>query len=166
MNQHILEKMQIVAGIIPVDMSTAANNGDYVSMKNFGRCAIVVFKAIGTAGDDPTITVSQASDVSGTGVKALNFTRVDYKLGTQTGIGTFTTATPAAGNTYVDAASAEAQMLAVIDIKAEDLDMENGFDCLRVSIADIGTNAQLGCALYLLHEPRFATNPLPSAIID
>jgi len=111
--------------------------------------------------------VKQAQDVSGTGAKALNFTRVDAKVGAQTGIGTFTTVTQAAGNTYTDAVSAEAQGLFVIDIQADDLDVDNGFDCVQVSIPDTGSaGAQIGCALYLLHEPRYAAATLPSAIVD
>jgi hypothetical protein len=167
MNKHILEKLQIVAGIIPVDTQTGANNGDWVSLKNYGRCAIVVYKAAGIAGDDPVITVKQASDVSGTGAKALTFTRVDAKVGAQTGVGTFTTVTQAAGNTYTDLVSAEAQGLFVIDVQADDLDVDNGFDCVQVSVPDTGAGgAQLGSALYLLHEPRYAATPMLSAIID
>lgn len=165
MNQHILEKMQIVSAWVPVDLQTA-QNGDYVSLKNYGRCAIVFFAAAGTASDDPTLTLTQAQDVSGTGAKALNFTRIDVKQGTLTAVGTFTTVTQAAGNTYTDATSAEIQKIWVVDVKAEDLDKANGFDCLRLACSDIGSNAQLGCALYLLHEPRYASATLPSAIID
>lgn len=166
MNKHILEKLQIVAGIIPISMEAGANNGDWVSLKNYNRCAIVVFKGAGTAGDDPVITVKQASDVSGTGAKALNFTRIDAKVGVQTGIGQFTTVTQAAGGTYTDAVSAEAQGLFVIDVQADDLDVDNGFDCVQVSVPDVGTNAQVGSALYLLHDPRYSASPMPSAIVD
>jgi hypothetical protein len=167
MNKHILEKLQIVAAIIPVDTQTGANNGDWVSLKNYGRCAIVVYKAAGVAGDDPVITVRQAQDVAGTGAKALTFTRIDSKVGVQTGVGQFTTNTQAAANTYTDAVSAEAQGVFVIDIPADDLDVDNGFDCVQVQIPDTGAaGAQIGSALYLLHEPRYAAATLPSAIID
>ncbi|MFC5353549.1 hypothetical protein [Azospirillum himalayense] len=165
MNQHFLEKTQVVSGFVPVSM-TSAQTGDYVSLKDYGRCAIVFFAAAGTAGDDPTITLTQAQDVSGTGVKALNFTRIDVKQGTLTSVGTFTTVTQAAGNTYTDATSAEVQKIWVIDVMAEDLDIANGFDCLKAAISDVGTNAQIGCMLYFMHEPRYASGTLPSAIVD
>lgn len=166
MNKHLMDKMQIVAGVIPVNLATAANNGDFVSMKGYGRCAIVLFKGIGTAGEDPVITIEQATDVAGTGTKVVDFSRIDTKVGTQTGIGTFTKTAVAAGGTYVDAVSGEAEGLFVIDIKAEDLDIDAGFDCIRAKVADVGTTTQLGGVLYLLHEPRNATDPLPSAIVD
>lgn len=166
MNKHILEKLQIVSAIVPVNLATGANNGDYVSLKGYGRCAFVLFKGVGTAGEDPAITVQQATDVSGTSSKALTFTRIDSKVGGQTTASQFTTNTQAASETYTDAVSGEAEGLFVIDIKAEDLDIDGGFDCVRVNVADVGTTAQLGCGLYLLHEPRFATVPLPGAITD
>jgi hypothetical protein len=165
MSLHILEKLQIVGGFVPVDLQTAANTGDYVSFKNYGRCAVVFFKAAGTAGDDPTITLTQAQDVAGTGVKNLTFDRIDVKQGTLTAIGQFTQLANT-DHDYTEATSAEAQALWVIDVKAEDLDIANGFDCLKAAVGDVGGNAQLGSLLYLLHEPRFASVPLPSAIAN
>jgi hypothetical protein len=162
----LTEETQLVAAIIPVDLSTAANNGDWVSLKNYDELDIIIFKAAGTAGDDPVITLKQASDVAGTGAKALNFTRVDAKVGVQTGIGQFTKNTQAAGNTYTDLVSAEAQGIFVIHVEAQDLDKANGFDCVQVSIPDVGANAQLGCALYVLSEARYAGQFPPSAIVD
>lgn len=165
MNQHLLEKLQIAAGFVPVDLAGAAAAGDWVSLKNYGRCAIVLIKAAGGAGEDPVLSLEQATDVAGTDAKALTFDRIDVKQGTLTGIGEFTKLANADAD-YTDAASAEAQAIWVIDVLAEDLDIDNGFDCLRASLADVGVVAQLGAMLYLLHEPRYAGDPLPSAIVD
>jgi hypothetical protein len=162
----LTEEAQIVAAIIPVDLSTAANNGDWVSLKGYDELDIIIFKGAGTAGDDPVITLKQASDVAGTGAKALNFTRVDSKVGVQTGIGQFTKNSQAAGNTYTDLVSAESQGVFVIHVEAQDLDKANGFDCVQISIPDVGANAQLGCALYILSEARYAGQFPPSAIVD
>lgn len=166
-NSLLVERTQIVSAIVPVDLAAAANNGDWVSLKEFQRLSVIVFKAAGTAGDDPVITLQQAQDVSGTGVKALNFTRVDEKVGVQTAVGSFTTVTQAAANTYVNTVSAEAQGIFVIDVLPETLDKNNGFDCVRVVIPDVGAAAQIGCALYLLQGARQAPNGVvPSAIVD
>lgn len=167
LNNLLVEEAQIVSAIVPVDSQAGANNGDWVSLKGYDRCTVIVFKTAGVAGDDPVLTMRQATDVSGTGAKALNFTRIDAKVGTQTGIGTFTTVTQAAGNTYTDAVSAEAQALFAIEFKSEDLDTNNGFDCLQLSIPDTGAGgAQLLCALYVLRGARYGSQPLPSAIAD
>lgn len=167
LNNLLVEEAQIVSAIVPVDSQAGANNGDWVSMKGYDRLSIIVFKAAGVAGDDPVITVRQATDVAGTSAKALNFTRIDAKVGAQTGIGQFTTVTQAAGNTYTDAVSAEAQGLFVVEFKSEDLDVNSGFDCVQLSIPDTGAGgAQLLCGLYVLRGARYGSQPLPSAIVD
>lgn len=165
MNQHILEKLQVAAGVLPVNLAAGANDGDWIAMKNFGRLAVVFFKDAGTAGDDPTLTLEQATTNTGTGAKALNFTRIDKKQGADLfAVGQFTTVTQTAANTYTDATSAEVEAIWVVDVKAEDLDIDGGFDFVRARVADVGTNSQLGCILYLAHEPRYASKTLPSAL--
>jgi len=62
--------------------------------------------------------------------------------------------------------SAEAEAIIAVDIKAEDLDVDNDFDCVRLDVADVGSNAQLGCGFYILYEPRSAEEPALSAIAD
>lgn len=167
LNNRLVEDAQIVMAIVPVDSQSGANTGDYVSMKGYERCTVLVIKAAGVAGDDPVITMTQAQDVSGTGVKALNFTRVDAKVGVQTGIGAFTTVTQAAGNTYTDLVSAEAQAIFAIEFQAEDLDVNNAFDCLKVAIPDTGAaGAQLLTAIYILRGARWAGAVASSAIVD
>ncbi len=159
------ELMQVCCGFVPVNLATAANPGDWMSMKNYERCTIVFFGAAGTAGDDPTLTLEQATTVSGGSAKALNFTRIDMKQGSDLyTIGDYTTVTQAAANTYVHTDGAENQKIWLVDVKAEDLDVDNGFDCIRASISDVGTNAQLACLLYLMRGPRHS--PPLSAIAN
>jgi len=43
--------------------------------------------------------------------------------------------------------------------KAEDFDINNGYDCIRASISDVGTNAQYGCVLYIPYDPVVQTAP-------
>jgi hypothetical protein len=177
-NEHFCEKNQIAQGFLPVAMNTGANAGAYVSMKEYGRMAIVLYKAIGTAGDDPTITVTQAQDVSGTAAKALGFTEVRKKQAASNlaAVGQFTKSTVAApatndtfnttAGTWTNTDLAEQAAIIVIDIKAEDLDVNNSFDCIKVAVGDVGTNAQLGCALYFGHEARYPKDALDSMIVD
>lgn len=168
-NESILNYCQIVSGFAPISM-TAARTGDVVCMKNYRRCLVLFHKAVGTAGDDPTITLLQGTDVAFLTNKALNFTTVYVKQDpTSLGdVGQWTKVTQAAGNTYTDATSAEQQALWAIDIKAEDLDIKNNYDCVRASISDVGTNAQLGDVLYILYDPINSTAPenMASAIVD
>lgn len=163
-----LENNQVVTGFVPVDMQGGANDGDWVNLALFDHCTIFLFKAAGTAGDDPTLTLMQATDVTGAGGKPLSqIDRVFVKQGTQTAIGQFTEVDQALANTYTDTTSAEAQALWAVEIDAEMLDAENGFTCLKGSVADIGSNPQLGCMFYVLSGPRRAGKVanMPSAIV-
>lgn len=161
----------IVPLITPVDLTTAANPSDWVSLRNCEGIAIVVYKAVGTADQDPVLTFNQATDVAGTGSKALSVvTTHDQKQATAlTTVGAWTRVTQAAGSTLtLNATSAESQGLYVVQIDSAQLDTTNGFDCIQVSIADVGANTQLGCVLGILYGLRFRATPanLVSAIID
>jgi len=167
-NVDFAEQVQVVSGFLPVDMSSGANNGDWVSLKGYERCTIILFKNAGTAGDDPTLTLQQATAVAGTGAKDLAVIDKVYKKQdtTLTGVGTFTLDTQSAATSYTDATSAEDAAIWVIDVQAEELDVTNGFDCIQASIADVGTNAQIGAVLYLLWPARYGGQVLDSAIAD
>lgn len=166
-NIHFVEKTQVQPSFMPVNMATGANAGAWFDMKMYGRCAVIFCAGVGTAAQDPTITLSQATTVSGTSTKALNFTRIDRKEATAlSGVGTFTTTTQAAANTYTTSGSANEQKLWVIDIKAEDLDIQNGFCCVQASVSDVGTNSQIGVCLYIGHEPREMSKTLPTPIAN
>lgn len=156
-----LEHNQLVEGWPIVDLKTGANTGDWVSLKNYHHVAIVFFSAVGTAGDDPTLTVLQASDVAGTGSKALTFTTI-YRKQAATSLastGTWTATTQSAANTYTNDTSAEQDLIWVVEFDADQLDVDNGFNCVSATVADIGNNAQLGYLLYILSEPRYPASP-------
>jgi hypothetical protein len=167
---HPLGKsFDIVPAIAPLDLQTA-RTGDWCSMKNAAGVCIVFFKGAGTAGDDPDITVQQATDVAGTSAKDLDAVATVYKKqGTLTSVGTWTKVTQTADALYdADGTSAEEQAVYVMQIEADQLDKANGFDCINVSCSDVGSNAQLGCALYILYGLRYPSAPenLSSAIVD
>ena len=64
--------------------------------------------------------------------------------------------TQTAATTYTDAASAEAESITAVEISSEDLDVDNSFSHVQLSVADVGGNAQLGCGFYLMPDPRHA----------
>lgn len=165
MNQHILEKIDLVSGIVPINLGSARSS-DVMTLKNFHRVAIVFFKAAGSASEDPTLTVLQASSVAPSNAKALNFTEIWTKQGTLTSVGTWTKTTQAAGNTYTNATASENEAIWVIDIQTDALDVDNGFDCIQVTIADAGSTNQLGALLFVGHEPRYVLSGGLSAIAN
>lgn len=167
MNALFAERFQVAAAFAPVDMSVAANNGDWVSMAHYSRCTVLFFKGVGTVGQDATITLLQATSAAGANSKALNFTRVDHKSNADiTTIGQYTVATQAAGNTFTIAANANKQAIYLIDVTVNMLDIDGGFKFIQASVADVGAAAQLGACLYLLGQPRFmgGSGVLPSAL--
>ncbi len=158
----------IVVGTVPADLQTAVA-GDYVSLKNCQGSLVVFVKAVGTAGDDPTLELQQAKTVAGGEAKDLNgFVDIYKKQGALlTGVGSWTKVTQAADEDFVgDGTSAEEQGLYAAWIPVTLLDVNNGFDCLQVNVKDVGNNAQLGCVLHILCGLRYGATPasLPSAI--
>lgn len=167
-NMRLTEFANIVSAFVPIDVNGAAQTGDIVSLEGYQRCAIVIFGAAGSSGTDITVTVEQMTDVSNSlsDNKALNFTHVDSKQGAAlTAIGTFTEVTQAAGNTYTTANNEQSQQIYVFDFAADELDIANDFDCIRVSI-NAGNAAKVMAGLYILYGPKFGRAPLQSAIAD
>jgi hypothetical protein len=168
-NSLLLERFQIASGFAP-SLITTARDGDYVSMRHYRRMGILFFKGIGTANQDPTITVQQATSVAGGSVKALNFTTIFTKQDPTSlaDVGQWTKVTQSAGNTYTDATAAEQEVMWWIEFQQTDLDIDNNFDCLRANIGDVGTATQYGCILYIGGDPVYASKPtdMKSIIVD
>lgn len=173
---RLLEQIQIVpmqaAG--PADIDSAAVTGGYVSLKNFNRMLVLVYAGDGTAtSGDLTVSLYQASDVSGTGAKVLNALETGRIFTKQHAssfatVGTWTKETQAvADEQYTDATSGEQVNLWALEIAASDLDADNGFDCVRADIAAT-SSAKIVSGLYILGEPKQAGAPelMPSVIAD
>ena len=159
----LIENAQIVCGFVPLYLQTQ-RDADWVDLGNYNHMTLLFFKGTGTDGDDPILTLQQAQDNSGTGVKALTFTEIWRKqdADVQT-VAQFTTTTQSAANTYTNT-DAHEQCIWALEIDADMLDVDNGFQYVRATLNDTGTNAQLGCVLYILTDPRFAEATPPTAL--
>ena len=165
-NNRFVEACQVAAAYNPVDVNGAAQTGDWISLKNFHRCAVIIFGDAGSSGTDITITAQQATDVSGSGAKALNFTRVDKKEGADIfAIGQFTTVEQAAANTFTTTNNEQSDQIYVLDFGPDDLDVDGGFDCIRIT-QNAGNASKLMAGLYIPYGPKVGTDPLPSVIAD
>jgi hypothetical protein len=165
---RLLEQYDIVPGVLPYDAAGAAGNGDYVSLKLHPEVTVVFIKMAGDAGEDPTITLQQATAVAGTGVKALTFTDIYTKQGADlTAVGQWTRVTQTAASTYTSATGGETAEVWAIPIRASQLDVDNGFDCIRASVADLGSGSSVfGTLFYILGPCGYQQEILPSAIAD
>ncbi len=173
-NSRLLERLQIVSGFPPAALTTA-RTGDVVCLKGYRRCLVLFHAAIGLAGEDPTITILQGTDVAFGTNKPLDFTELYVKMDAThlTDVGQWTKVTRAlvAGstNTYTDATSGEQEKIWAIEFKAEDLDIKNDYDCIRAALADTGSTAsQVGVIFYILGDPvnSMAPEQMASAIVD
>ena len=160
-NHEFLEIADIIPAFTPVDLQTGANNGQWVAMKNIGRLLCVLYKGTGTAGDDPVITLKQATSTAGANAKALNFTRARTKIGAIAATPQWTVVTQSASNTYTPTSAASPAVIAV-EVLQTDLDLNNGFNFVQISIPDTGTNPQLGAAFYIAYGIRYPQLIAPS----
>lgn len=167
-NQEFLESHDIIPAFMPVDLSTAANTGDRINLKNYDRCVFVLLTAIGTAGDDPVISAQQHDAATSGNSKALNFTRIRHKVGATDidAVGQFSLVEQTAAASYDTASidAAENEALVAVEVRAEDLDSENGFTFVSFDVADIGSNAQLGVGFYILQGAGYVNEIQQSAI--
>ena len=155
--------IDISVGVAPADLSAAASTGKRVSLKGADGCTIVVFKGAGTAGDDPTVTLKQHT--AATGGTSSNLAIIDHyylkNAGALAGTEQWTRVAQAAAATIADpggaGTSAESQQIVVIEVQAPQL--SDGYGYISLDIGDVGSNAQLGAVLYLLHEMRAQRKP-------
>lgn len=150
--------------LAPVDLQTA-QNGTWAKISNVNKALILlVFAKAGTAADELTINLQQATDNGGTGAKTLKIKEVFFKRG-----GTAFTTTPNTRDkfarspstpenreteitsyaTATDRVAATNDFMCAIRICPADLDADNGFMYVRPQFSDVGTNAQLGFALWI-----------------
>lgn len=168
-NSLLLEQLQIAWGFGPIGIGSS-RTGDVVSFKNYRRIGVLLIKSAGPDGDDPTLTILQGTDVAFATNKALTFTTIYKKedLTQLSDVGQWTKVTQAAANTYTHTDAGQSVAMWWVEFKAEDLDTNNGYDCLQASVADAGTATQLATLLYFGGDPVVATAPesMPSMIID
>lgn len=161
MNLNLTDIAKIVQGA-PIIGALATTNGDcdYVSLKNFDRCTIVISVDNATTVTGAAITLKQATAVAGTSEKALAFDTVYANI--DAAAGDTLTETAVTSDTFTTDTTDNKNLMYVIEVKAEDLDVANGFDCLRVD-ALLMANA-VGNVLYIMHGARNC--PPGSAIVD
>lgn len=162
LNASLVEQMKFVMGCPPAALTTTAGDGDFVSMKNYRRLTIVLLVDNGATVTGGAITLLQASDVAATGAKALALTRM--WANTDVGATDTLVATAVTSNTFTTSTTDNKNLMYVIEVLSEDLDIANGFDCVRVDSASMA-NA-VGSVLYILDGARYGAATPPAAITD
>lgn len=132
-NQLLSERVAIAAVIDPDAYTAAAYTSDWVNMGDFEQVMAVV--TAGTMGSSATIDakLQQATDSSGTGAKDI----------TGKAITQMTQASPSSSDTQ-----------ALIDCRAEELDLANSFNYVAVVVTVAVATSDMG-ALVLGGNPRY-----------
>lgn len=142
-------------------LATTAGDCDYVSLKGFDRCTILINVDNGQTVTGGAITLKQAQAVAGTNEKALGFSKMMANL--DCAASDAMTETAVTSDTFTTSTTNDKNQLYAIEVKASDLDVDGGFDCLRVD-GLLMANA-VASVLYVLHGCR-NNPPSASAIID
>lgn len=127
----------------------------YVSMKNYRKLQIIIVIADGTTVTGTAVTLKQATSVAGAGEKALGFTRM--LANTDYAASKTMTETAVASNTFTTQTTNSKDSVYVIDVDSDQLDVANGFDCVRVDCTGHAATASRGCVvLYNLYGARYS----------
>jgi hypothetical protein len=147
---------QVFTRVAAAGLLLTSTLGDtvYVSLKNYRKIQIVISIADGTTVTGSTITLKQATAVAGTAEKALEFTRmlssVDYPT-------VALAETAVTSSTFTTQTTNSKDSLYIIDVDSSDLDVANGFDCIRVDGTGHAATASRGVVvLYNLYGARYS----------
>lgn len=157
-----IDKSKWVVGLPP--RIPSSSTPDYVSMKHYQHITVHILVDNATTVTGSAITLKQATAVAGTSEKALAFTKMWANIDIDAG--DTLTETAVASNTFTTDATDAKNLHYIIEVDAADLDIANGFDCIRAGTAN--ATAAVVAVYYQLSEPSYAGDvaSLPSAIID
>lgn len=159
---RLVDNMKIVTGCNPALLATTAGDGDYVSMRDYAHCTMILTILNATTVTGGAVTLLQATDVAGTSAKALEFTKM--WANTDTGASDTLVETAVTSNTFTTSTTNSKALKYVIEIEATDLDIANSFDCLRIDVAS--SAASVGNVEYILSGAREKPPISRSAITD
>lgn len=135
MNANALPSERVaVAGVIDPDVTAAgAVSTDYIDMRKFGSALAIVLAGTMEATSTLDAKLQQAQDAGGTGVKDITGKAI----------------------TQLTAAGTDSDKQALINLRAEDLDGDNGFTHARLTITVAVADSDAG-GLILGLDPRHA----------
>lgn len=132
LNANLTEQVKIVEGLLGVVPSTSVPR--YISLKNFERVLVLVSVKNATTVTGSAITLKQATSVGGSGEKPLGFSKALRNLDTAAADALAEFAV--ASNTFTTDNTNSKNLMYAIEVKAEDLDVNGGFDCIRAGTGD------------------------------
>jgi len=154
MENLLAEKVGFKQAGVPADLNTTGLTGARIKMDKGYRCSVIVSMG-DSVGATVEVTLKQHNAPSaGTSKDLASAKPYFHKAGAAT---SFTKVTPesAAALKDLSAIFAAEEGLLVLDINAEELDINNGFTHFSVDIADPAA-AKIFGVVYALHEVKYA----------
>lgn len=145
MEAMLAEKHGVKKGLLQDINGGAVSN--YVEMKHSYRVGFIVDLA--SAAEDLDVTLVQAQDEAGTGKKAL---AIESKYFVKVGADKKFTKKDLVGAQIQDADFNGAAGLLLVDVLAENLDLENGFS--HVAVEFVSAAARIACVEIVCHEMK------------
>lgn len=161
---RLIDVLKPVMGCAPAALTGAAGDGDYVSMKGYSKLTVLISILNGSTVTGGAVTLKQAKAVAGTSEKALSFSKMYSNIDCAAADALAETAV--VSDTFTSDTTNAKQLMYAIEVDAESLDQDNGFDCVRVDVASMA-NA-VGSVTYLLWGARYGkpAGTMPAAITD
>ena len=160
--KRLVDELKIVTGLATILPSSTTP--DYVPLKNYDGFLAIITVQNATTVTGSAITLKQATLVDGTGEKALAFDKVLQNEDTGSAGGDILVETPVESDTFTTDATDSKELKYIIDVKTESLDVNNGFNAIRVGTGDAVAN--LVNIEYLLYNGRYAPVLDDSVITD
>lgn len=159
-NSMLIEQAKIVSGFGPAGASTSTS--DFVSMKGYDRCCVIISTLNSTTVTGSAVTLNQAVDVANTSGKALAFSTQYANV--DTGATDTLVETAVTSNTFTTNTTNSKSLMNVIEVRATDLDVANGFDCFAVKLATSANTTHT--VTFILYPAKYAKATPLTAIVD
>lgn len=131
-----------LAWLAPVSVNNGAEAfTSYVSLANYHRAVILLFTGVMAGGGTIDAQVHQGTTTAGAGAKHITGKAI----------------------TQLTQAGGDSGKIVAIEVRAEELDVDGGFDCIALGYT-VGTAASLMAIAIFGIEPRYA--PVPTANYD
>ena len=161
---RMVDKLKVVPAFFAAVPTSAAPT--YVSMKGYNNLTIVLhWKNGATTSTGTAVTVNQAKFVNGNGAKAVGFDTAWVSNDTANSVAL--TQLAVASNTFTTDNTASGLGIAQIEVRADRMDLANGFTALSVGLAN-ATNSTVE-AIYLMgNVPRYSggMNSFSNPLVD
>lgn len=144
LNAKPSEMVAVVANIDPDAYAASTVTSGWVSLRDFG--AVMAIIQAGTLGASATLDakLEQATDTSGTSAKDITGKAI----------------------TQLTQAGTDSDKQSLINCRADELDVENGFDCVRVSLTVGTATSDAGAVLLGVNPARGHASDFDATTVD